>query len=143
VAVVGGDTLNIRRRELVVVAGLAVAFGAAPTVGDVGACGRMAVELDSKTFATARKNLDCERCQECGLSSQTCQNACDPNAPSNVGWPGTCHPLQHDGDVCLRALHAAGCNDYAAYVDDTAPTVPTECDFCHLVGEGGVARAGP
>ncbi len=32
----------------------------------------------------------------------------------------------------MRALLAASCSDYASFVDDVAPTVPTECDFCHL-----------
>jgi len=40
--------------------------------------------------------------------------------------------------VCIDALQVASCGAYASYVSDTAPTVPTECDFCHVVPEGGV-----
>jgi hypothetical protein len=135
--------LTVRRAELAVVASLSLAFGAGPMVGDVGACGQVAIALDSEAFAAARKDLDCRRCRECGLSTQSCLSACDPNTRSTVGWPRTCHPLQHDGDVCLRALQASGCNDYAAYVDDASPTAPTECDFCHLVEEGGTVSGEP
>jgi hypothetical protein len=124
---------EVRRRDLALAGVLAVVFGAAPTVGDIGSCGQVATDLDEQSFAAARKQIDCQRCTGCGLTTQTCRNACDPTAPSNVGWPSTCHPLAHDGDVCLRALAAAGCGDYAAFVDDVAPTLPTECDFCHLV----------
>jgi hypothetical protein len=45
-------------------------------------------------------------------------------------FPEGCAPLVHDGEVCLRALHFASCDAYRGYVDDAAPTVPTECDFC-------------
>jgi hypothetical protein len=110
----------------------------APTVGDIGGCGAQASDLDPALFARERKQVDCERCGECGLATGTCKAACNPNAPSNIGWPATCHPLAHDGDVCIRALRAARCNDYATFVDDAAPAVPTECDFCHLVPEASV-----
>ncbi|MDP8998871.1 MAG: hypothetical protein M3O46_02030 [Myxococcota bacterium] len=135
--------MKVRRRELVVTGFLAVLFGAAPTVGDVGSCGKTATDLDLLVFAGARKRVDCQRCGECGVRSQSCGTACDPNASSNVGWPATCHPLEHDGEVCLRALRAASCRDYAHFVDDVAPTLPTECDFCHLFPEAGVAAGDP
>jgi hypothetical protein len=128
----------VRRGELALACLLALGVGAAPTVGDIGSCGRAATDLDPQSFASARKELDCRRCTECGLRTQTCQNACDPNAPGDVGWPSTCHPLEHDGEVCLRALQAASCGDYAGFVDDIARTAPTECDFCRLVPEAGV-----
>jgi hypothetical protein len=32
----------------------------------------------------------------------------------------------------LRALAAASCDTYAAYVDDEAAATPTECDFCQV-----------
>jgi hypothetical protein len=130
--------VNIRRRELAWAGALALLFGAAPTVGDVGSCGRAATDLDQQTFASARKAVDCRRCSECRLTSQICPSVCDPNVPSDVGWPATCHPLEHDGEVCLRALRAASCNDYAGFLSDVAPSVPTECDFCHLIPEAGI-----
>jgi hypothetical protein len=34
-------------------------------------------------------------------------------------------------------LEAASCDDYATFVDDFAPAIPSECDFCHLPPEGG------
>ena len=139
----GSVAVSVRRRELVVVGLLALAFGAGPTVGDIGSCGQSVTDLDEPSFAIARKTLDCRRCSECGLNDQTCRNACDPNAPSEVGWPDTCRPLQHDGDVCLRAIKAASCREYAAYVDDIAPTLPTECDFCHVIPEAGIAAGDP
>jgi hypothetical protein len=128
---------TIRRRESMVVALTALVLGAAPTVGDIGTCGQQAVALDSRVFAAQRKSVDCQRCAECALSTQTCRRACDPRAPSNVGWPNTCYPLAEDGDVCIRALKAASCSDYASFVADAEPTAPTECDFCHLLPEAG------
>ena len=41
----------VRRGELAFAAMLALLFGAAPTVGDVGACGQEATALDEATFA--------------------------------------------------------------------------------------------
>jgi hypothetical protein len=129
--------VSVGRRQVVIVALCAVVFGAGPTVGDVGACGRTATDLDEASFARARKQVDCRRCTECGLRTQTCARACDASQPSDVFIPSTCHPLQHDGEVCLHALDAASCGDYARYVDDAAPAAPTECQFCLLVPEGG------
>lgn len=130
--------MSIRRRELALCAALALVFGAAPTVGDVGSCGDTATPLDLQTFQGERKAVDCERCRQCGLTTQMCASACNPDVPSDVEWPSTCFPLEHDGVVCIDALQAASCADYASYVSDTAPTVPPECDFCQLVPEGGV-----
>jgi hypothetical protein len=127
----------IRRSEVGFAAALAIALCTAPTVGDVGGCGVQASDLSADSFAAQRKQLDCQRCTDCALSTNACRVACDPKARNDVGWPATCHPLEHDGDVCLRALRAASCSDYASFVDDTAPTVPTECDFCHRVPEAG------
>jgi hypothetical protein len=122
---------------------LALVFGTAPTVGDIGSCGSAASDLDPAQFASARKDVDCRRCTECRLGTATCANACDPNAPGTAGWPSTCHPLLHDGEVCLRALLAASCGDYAAFVNDVAPTVPSECDFCRVVPESGILQGQP
>ena len=127
----------IRRRELALCAVLALVFGAGPTVGDVGSCGDQASALDLTTFQGERKAVDCERCKACGLTTQTCTDACNPAKPSPVQWPSTCVPLAHDGVVCIDALQVASCSAYASYVSDTAPTVPTECDFCHVVPDAG------
>ena len=135
---VGRPVGPVRRRELALAAVLAVVFGAAPTVGDVGSCGQKATPLDEAVFAAERKQLDCRRCTQCDLTTVTCTNACDPSKPSDVAWPPTCFPLDHDGVVCLDALEAASCGDYASFVSDVAPTVPTECQFCLDVPEGGV-----
>lgn len=124
----------VGRRELSLVGAVALLLGTAPTVGDVGGCGATASDLDLTAFAEDRKNIDCQRCQECALVSLTCRNACDPNGI--LKFPTGCHPLQHDGDVCLRALRVASCNDYASFVDDVAPTTTTECDFCHSSDAG-------
>ncbi len=139
----GSHSVTVRRHELVVAAALALFFGAAPTVGDVGSCGAAPVDLDPQRFALAPKVEDCQRCFECNISDQTCQSACAPNVPSNVGWPSTCHPLQHDGEVCLDALQAATCSAYRGFVSDDAPTLPTECDFCHLIPEAGIVLGDP
>jgi hypothetical protein len=64
-----------------------------------------------------------------------CMQACDSAATPDAIVPSTCHPLLHDGEVCIRALDAASCSDYAGYVSDVAPTAPTECEFCRDVGD--------
>jgi hypothetical protein len=38
----------------------------------------------------------------------------------------------HDGEVCLRVLLHASCDDYASYMNDRAPAAPSECQFCPL-----------
>ena len=130
--------MTLRRRDLALCSLLALVFGAGPTVGDVGACSDQASSLDLATFQAERKAIDCQRCRQCGLMTQWCVAACNPDTPSTVQWPSTCQPLEHDGVVCIDALQVASCSAYATYVSDTAPTVPTECDFCHVVPEGGV-----
>lgn len=124
-------------RSDLLAAALLASLLAAPTVGDVGTCGKAATDLDPGAFASARKTIDCRRCTQCRIATRTCANACDPAAPSNAGLSPTCRPLRHDGDVCVRALQAASCDDYATFVDDVAPATPTECDFCRLVPEAG------
>jgi hypothetical protein len=121
------------RRTLGIAALAFLVLGTGPTVGDVGGCGRTATDLDLDRFAQARKTLDCSRCTECGLRSTRCAHACDDKAPSDVVIPSTCRPLLHDGQVCLRALESASCNDYALYMDDDAPATPSECEFCQEV----------
>lgn len=133
-------TSDLRRAPAtghVVAALLFLVLGTAPTVGDIGGCRAPASELREAEFARARKELDCRRCNECGLRAARCGRACDRAAPPDVRFPVTCKPLVHDGDVCLRALDAASCDTFAAYVDDVAPEAPSECEFCRLVDDGG------
>lgn len=120
----------------------------APTAGDVGGCGSEASLLDVAAFSRARKQEDCEHCTTCGLTTSRCVRACDPKAPSDVALPATCRPLLHDGEVCIRAIHAGSCTDWAKWVDETAPTIPSECEFCRVtdppsaapLAEGGAPR---
>ena len=122
----------------VVVLGL---LSMAPTAGDVGGCGAEVKALDPLGFAVARKDMDCERCQECGIDNGRCQRACDPTKPVETSIPETCLPLQHDGEVCIRALHAASCDAYRTYVDESGPSTPSECEFCR-VAPGGLQSPG-
>jgi hypothetical protein len=123
----------------------------APTVGDTGACGRTAEELDRDRYANARKLEECQRCTDCGIDTARCVSACDPAAPPAIALPATCQPLYHDGEVCLRAIDAASCDKVRTYVDDDAPASPSECNFCLVAPpappgqgfvEGGVAEGG-
>ena len=107
----------------------------APTAGDVGGCGEAPTALDPDAYGAARKAADCSRCQECGLTTTRCGRACDPSVPPETVIPATCHPLQHDGEVCLRARAAASCDAFGRYLADDAPETPTECAFC--TGDGG------
>lgn len=133
----------MKRRLGVTVAILGV-LSMAPTSGDVGGCGREATSLDVDAYAAARKDEDCDRCRECGVTTLRCERACDPAALPDIAVPATCKPLRRDGEVCLRAIHAASCDDFAGYVDDRAPKTPSECEFCRIVpppadsfGDGG------
>jgi hypothetical protein len=108
---------------------MTVLFLAGPVPGDIGGCGQRADELDPYRFFISKDFIDCERCSECDLASRTCSAACD-FASRDREFPEECVPLVHDGEVCLRALKAASCSDYAGYVDDRSPEVPTECNFC-------------
>lgn len=110
-----------------------VCFGVlamAPTPGDVGGCGAKVELLDLSSYETTRKRQDCERCAECGVVTERCARACDPSKPSDIAIPKTCAPLLRDGQVCIRALGAASCEEFASYVDDVAPRTPSECQFC-------------
>jgi hypothetical protein len=108
----------------------AVVFGMGPTVGDIGSCGQQTDLLDARTFFERKAHTDCQRCRECGLTGKLCDRACD-GPPQTSFLPG-CEPLVHDGEVCLDALVSASCDAYASYVNDTAPTAPSECQFCPL-----------
>jgi hypothetical protein len=103
---------------------------AAPTPGDVGGCGQAPDILDAPTFFANKKRIDCTRCDDCGLVSQTCDQACNGKPPAVQTFPEDCVPLVHDGEVCLHALEYASCDDYTGYMSDSAPSAPSECNFC-------------
>ena len=103
-------------------------LGAVP--GDVGGCGEKAVLLDAELFYSQLQEIDCQQCRRCSLLTQACRRACDDATPIATAFPKGCQPLVHDGEVCLRALEAASCRDYAEYAADVSPSAPTECDFC-------------
>jgi hypothetical protein len=107
-----------------------VLLSLAPVPGDIGACGQPVQELDATKFFESKQAVDCERCDECGIDDKTCTAACDGFTPTSTAFPEGCVPVVHDGEVCLRALLYASCSDYGAYVADSRPTVPTECNFC-------------
>ena len=113
---------------LLVVATLGL-FCLAPTPGDIGGCGQPAEELDAVRFFEVKKDLDCRQCRSCGLGTSACAKACNDQAPERA-FPTGCAPLAHDGEVCLRALDAADCDDYASYMSDAVPRSPSECQFC-------------
>lgn len=119
----------MRWREHISLIGLALTVLAAPTVGDVGSCGQEVAELDPEKFFVEKDFIDCNKCSECGFITRSCDAACDQEL-DQTSFDPDCFPLVHDGEVCLNALRAASCGEYAGFVDDTAPTVPTECNFC-------------
>ena len=104
----------------------------APTPGDIGGCGQEPQQLDARRFFGSKKLIDCRQCRSCGLLTETCRQACDNDVPPANSFPEQCFPLVHDGEVCLRALYNASCDDYASFVTDdpAARTSPTECNFC-------------
>ncbi len=115
-------------------------FAAAPTVGDIGSCGAPVEPLDASKFFAARAQIECAHCDACGLSTPACKSACDPHATIPSAFPEGCHPVVHDGEVCLNALDALGCGAFSDVVS-AAAIVPTECGFCPppVVLEGGLA----
>jgi hypothetical protein len=123
------------RFEIALVAAAAALFCMAPTAGDVGGCGKTAVELEEGDYNYTRKIVDCDKCRTCELATARCTRACDGPIDGYVRFPETCRPLRHDGDVCIRALRAAPCDAYARYVADEEPETPSECDFCRVAEE--------
>ena len=109
---------------------LLLGFCVAPTPGDIGGCGQAPEELDPGVFFATKKNIDCERCRECGLRTERCDEACDSATATETEFPDGCVPLVHDGEVCLRALMIASCDDYATYVTNAGASAPSECNFC-------------
>jgi hypothetical protein len=118
-----------RRRPPFRFAMLALLFLAAPTAGDIGSCNQPVTDLDPVKFFAAKQNLDCNMCLACNFMTHACDLACGSAAVGGKFPPG-CDPLEHDGEVCLDALEATGCADYASFVADQGATTPTECDFC-------------
>ena len=119
-----------RERAKLGLACLALLFCTAPTPGDIGGCGQKPAELDSGIFFASKARIDCQRCKECRLRGKVCNDACQFPERSPQTFADRCVPLVHDGEVCLRALQYATCGDYASFMSDSSPTVPTECNFC-------------
>jgi hypothetical protein len=109
---------------------LVLLFCTAPTPGDGGGCGQQPAELDPGVFFASKASIDCQRCDECNLTSVSCESACNVPESYPSTFPDNCVPLVHDGEVCLRALLHASCGDSASYMNDSSPSVPTECNFC-------------
>ena len=103
---------------------------AAPTAGDIGGCGTAPEAIGADRYGRARKKLECDRCNDCGVTTARCTRACQPDKPSDVALPSTCRPLVHDAEVCLRVLQSLSCDEFARAVDDADPVAPTECLFC-------------
>jgi len=106
-----------------------VLFCMAPTPGDVGGCGQRRQELDEALFFATMNAIECDRCRECGLSSERCERACADDTGGR-SFPDGCLPLVHDGEVCLRRLLDVSCGTFGSYVDDRSQSLPTECNFC-------------
>lgn len=120
---------RVRKRGLYPTIAVAL-LCAAPVPGDIGACGQPIARLDAGRFFAAKRNVDCEHCTSCGFTTKSCEADCGSGPLEVDSFPADCEPLVHDGEVCLHKLVDTGCDDYARYVDDSAPTVPSECDFC-------------
>ena len=121
---------------------VAVLFTAAPTVGDIGSCGQSPDDLDPVKFFGTKEAFDCVKCRECQILTDACTRACEP-ALDQTDFPDACFPLVHDGEVCLRALESASCTEYAGFMADIAPTIPTECNFCPPCDDGGLPEGSP
>lgn len=121
-----------RAFEIAALAVLSLLFMIAPTPGDIGGCGQKAQLLDAPLFFATKLSIDCTKCQECGLVFNACGEACDPATPVPDTFPSGCFPLVHDGEVCLRALNNASCDDYGGYMTDdlNLRSTPSECNFC-------------
>jgi len=119
-----------RRRHLRVLATVLLCL--APVPGDIGSCGQPATPLDAERFFGAKKVLDCMRCRECDLAGSRCDEACDRSRTPPTAFADECFPVVHDGEVCLRRLIAATCDEYGSYVAEVSPVVPSECNFCPL-----------
>lgn len=106
----------------------------APTPGDIGGCGQSAQDLDETLFFASKRAIDCDQCRACDIRSLSCSVACDGAQADPSAFPARCRPLVHDGEVCLRALLESDCDEYRDFMSDSAPSVPSECDFCPAEG---------
>jgi hypothetical protein len=97
--------------------------------GDVGGCGQQVKPLDATVFFEQKAAIECDQCTECNFVSEHCTTACEATDLQAEFREG-CAPLVHDGEVCLRALRAADCDEFQDYVKDSGPLAPTECRFC-------------
>lgn len=113
----------------------ALFFLTAPYSGDYGCFTDQAADLDPNKFFLSKQADDCAACMACNFTTNDCMRACGP--PMGGAFPYGCYPLIQDGEVCLRALEAASCSDYQSYVSDQGATIPTECDFCPALADGG------
>jgi hypothetical protein len=108
--------------------GLGAALCLAPTPGDVGGCGQAAEDLDPPAFFLSLQSIQCDRCEECGIRTTSCEAAC-AGAEVEQAFPEGCFPLVHDGTVCLRAMIQASCDDHREFAAEP-PRSPSECNFC-------------
>jgi len=112
---------------------IALAFCAAPVPGDVGGCGQAATRLDPEVFFWNLQDSECKRCADCDVASEACKRACGDSLVQSE-FPKDCVPLVHDGEVCLRAIQQSSCGDIGEFMSDSAPSIPTECNFCPAGG---------
>lgn len=112
---------------------VALAFCAAPVPGDVGGCGQPAKQLDPEAFFWSLQDSQCQQCRDCDVTTEACDRACGA-ALVQREFPKDCVPLVHDGEVCLRAIQQSSCGDIREFMSDTAPSIPTECNFCPAGG---------
>jgi hypothetical protein len=119
---------RVRPSEIGRLALIALFVLVAPTPGDIGSCNEAPDALDPAKFFLTKQEVDCQRCTQCDIVTQTCKRDC--TVLQGGTFPAQCYPLVHDGEVCLDALLAASCSAYQSYVADERATIPTECDFC-------------
>jgi hypothetical protein len=131
----------VTRRQHVAAVVLAL-LALAPTVGDIGSCGQSPDDLDPIKFFQAKGGIDLSMCDECSILTERCEKLRFGHIEATEFAPG-CFPHVHDGEVCLNALLASDCDDYAKYMADVGATVPTECNFCPpRPGTGAATDAG-
>ncbi|XXX82278.1 hypothetical protein WMF30_26315 [Sorangium sp. So ce134] len=121
---------RLRASETAGVAALLLLVGVAPVVGDIGSCGQAPEELDPYKFFALKAQIDCDQCEDCGLSTRACAAACSFEAAPEL--PPGCYPLVHDGEACLHKLKFASCGEYRDHMADEGASIPTECNFCPL-----------
>ena len=87
-------------------------FGAAPTVGDIGSCGRQATPLDEATFAAERKAARLPEMHSVRADDADVRRTrAIPTSPATSPGRPRVSRSTHDGVVCIDALEAASCTD--------------------------------